>query len=72
VGDWRVSVLADWARAIHQIVKQHESAGERFDLPAGEFPRLWPIVQAHDEPRVEPEEFARVLKDGSSMAVAAS
>jgi hypothetical protein len=30
------------------------------------------IVQAHDEPRVEPEEFARVLKDGSSMAVAAS
>ncbi|MBT7593547.1 MAG: hypothetical protein HN559_01510 [Gemmatimonadetes bacterium] len=124
--DWRVSVLADWAREIHQIVKQHnpqalvgnyqvawkdeDLAGVRrrclgldfsalspyvdvfspmiyhgrsgktpeyvreyvdyfaahFDLPADGFPRLWPIVQAHDEPRVEPEEFARVLKDGSS------
>jgi hypothetical protein len=28
----------------------------------GQFPRLWPIVQAHDEPRIEPDEFARVLE----------
>jgi hypothetical protein len=29
---------------------------------AGRYPRLWPIVQAHDEPRVSPEEFAEVLE----------
>ncbi|MBT6146125.1 MAG: hypothetical protein HOH74_11880, partial [Gemmatimonadetes bacterium] len=39
---------------------------EQYNLPADGFPRLWPIVQAHDEPRIEPEEFARVLTDGSS------
>ncbi|MBT3345145.1 MAG: hypothetical protein HN712_05865 [Gemmatimonadetes bacterium] len=124
--DWRVSVLADWARQIHEIVKEHNPQalvgnyqvawkdedlagvrrrclgldftalapyvdvyspmiyhgrsgktpeyiaeyvdyfGEQYNLPADGFPRLWPIVQAHDEPRIEPEEFARVLTDGSS------
>ncbi|OGG43271.1 MAG: hypothetical protein A3F84_12875 [Candidatus Handelsmanbacteria bacterium RIFCSPLOWO2_12_FULL_64_10] len=28
------------------------------------FPRLLPIVQAHDEPRIEPEEFEKVLRYG--------
>jgi len=30
----------------------------------GKYPRLWPIVQAYDEPRIPPEEFARVLEYG--------
>ncbi len=30
----------------------------------GKYPRLWPIVQAHDEPRISPEEFGRVLEYG--------
>lgn len=30
----------------------------------GEFPRLWPIVQAHDEPRIESAEFEQVLRYG--------
>ena len=33
---------------------------------AGRYPRLWPIVQAHDEPRIEPEEFGQVLQYGLS------
>jgi hypothetical protein len=31
---------------------------------AGKYPRLWPIVQAYDEPRISPEEFGRVLDYG--------
>ena len=27
-------------------------------------PQMWPIVQAHDEPRVSPDEFERVLRYG--------
>ena len=30
------------------------------------YPKLWPIVQAHDEPRIEPEEFEKVLHYGLS------
>ena len=30
----------------------------------GQYPRLWPIVQAHDEPRIPAAEFARVLEYG--------
>jgi hypothetical protein len=30
----------------------------------GKFPQMWPIVQAHDEPRVSPEEFEKVLRYG--------
>jgi hypothetical protein len=33
---------------------------------AGRFPRLWPIVQAHGEPRVPVDELARVLDYGLS------
>ncbi len=122
--DWRVSILVDWAREIHQIVKTHnpralvgnyqvawkdedlggvrrrcpgldiaamapwvdvfspmiyhgrggkspeyvrdyvEYFSERFSIHREGSPRLWPIVQAHDEPRIEPEEFARVLEYG--------
>jgi len=32
----------------------------------GQYPRLWPIVQAHDEPRISPEEFEQVLRYGLS------
>lgn len=31
---------------------------------AGAYPQIWPIVQAHDDPRVTPEEFERVLTHG--------
>lgn len=30
----------------------------------GAYPRIWPIVQAHDDPRVSPEEFEQVLRHG--------
>lgn len=30
----------------------------------GTYPQLWPIVQAHDDPRVSPEEFEQVLEYG--------
>ncbi len=30
------------------------------------FPKIWPIVQAHDEPRIEPDEFEKVLQYGLS------
>ena len=30
----------------------------------GRYPRVWPIVQAFDEPRVTPEEFEKVLRYG--------
>ena len=30
------------------------------------YPRIWPIVQAHDEPRISPEEFEQVLRYGLS------
>jgi hypothetical protein len=122
--NWRVHVILDWARQIHQIVKAHnpdalvgnyqvawkdEDLGgvrrrclgldiaamapyvdvyspmiyhgrsgktpeyvrdyvayfsDHFAIKRGGLPRLWPIVQAHDEPRIEPEEFARVLRYG--------
>lgn len=32
----------------------------------GQYPRLWPIVQAHDDPKVSAEEFERVLRYGLS------
>ncbi len=31
-----------------------------------QFPKVWPIVQAHDEPRIEPDEFEQVLRYGLS------
>lgn len=124
--DWRVSVIADWAREIRQIVvelrpqalvgnyqvawKDEDLGGVRrrclgLDFNAllpyvdvfspmvyhgrsgktpeyvreyveyfsehypiqtepGKYPRLWPIVQAYDEPRISPEEFGRVLEYG--------
>ena len=30
----------------------------------GRYPTFWPIVQAHDEPRITPEEFEKVLRYG--------
>ncbi len=124
--DWRVSVLVDWAREFHSIVKEirpdalvgnYQAAwkdedfwgarrrclGLDFDALApyvdvfspmpyhgrsgmpleyvrdyveyfsthhnifiepGKYPRLWPIVQAFDSPRVEPKELATVLEYG--------
>lgn len=124
--DWRVSVLVDWAREFHSIVKEirpqalvgnYQAAwkdedfwgarrrclGLDFDALApyidvfspmpyhgrsgmplsyikdyveyfsqrhqvytepDHYPRLWPIVQAYDEPRVEPEELATALAYG--------
>lgn len=124
--DWRVSVLVDWAREIHDLVKElrphalvgnyqvawkdedlggvrrrclgldftalapyvevfspmvyHGRSGKtpeyveeyieyfsaRYPVQTapGKYPRLWPIVQAYDEPRISPEEFARVLEYG--------
>lgn len=122
--DWRVSVIVDWAREIHGIVKElrpgalvgnyqaawkdedlggvrrrtlgldfkamapyvdvyspmiyHGRSGkspeyireyvhyfsERYPISQkpGEYPKMVPIVQAHDEPRIEPEEFEQVLR----------
>ncbi|MBX3742151.1 MAG: hypothetical protein KF712_14230 [Akkermansiaceae bacterium] len=31
---------------------------------ADSYPQMWPIVQAHDDPRVSPEEFGKVLRYG--------
>jgi len=42
-----------------------EYFSDRF-IGGGGTPRLCTIVQAHDEPRIEPEEFARVLGYGLS------
>ena len=40
--------------------------GEKFDMQTrpGVYPQVWPIVQAHDEPRITPEEFEKVLQYG--------
>lgn len=40
--------------------------GEKFDMQTqpGRYPQVWPIVQAHDEPRITPEEFEQVLRYG--------
>ena len=124
--DWRVSVLVDWAREFHSIVKEirpdalvgncqaawkdedfwgarrrclgldfealapyvdvfspmpyHGRSGmpleyvrdyaeyfsTRYDIATepDKYPRLWPIVQAFDSPRVEPKELAAVLEYG--------
>ena len=45
-----------------------EYFGERVDVKTtpDEYPKLWPIVQAHDEPRISPEEFEKVLEYGLS------
>ena len=32
----------------------------------GKYPRLWPIIQAHDEPRISPAEFETVLRHAMS------
>jgi hypothetical protein len=42
--------------------------GSRYPIRTepGSFPQLWPIVQAHDEPRISPEEFEQVLRFGLS------
>ena len=50
-----------------EYVRQYiEYFSETYDVHTepGRFPRLWPIVQAHDEPRISPEEFGRVLEYG--------
>ena len=124
--DWRVSVIVDWTREMHGIVKAarpnalvgnyqcpfraedlggvlrrclgldfeamkpyvdvyspmvyHGRMGQppevvkdyveyfsaRYDVKTaqGEYPRLWPIVQAHDDPRVSPQDFEKVLRYG--------
>jgi hypothetical protein len=124
--DWRVSVIVDWAREFHGIVKElrpdalvgnYQAAWKDEDLGGvrrralgldfvamepyvdvyspmiyhgrsgkspeyvkeyahyfsknhpiskepGEFPKMIPIVQAHDEPRISPEEFEKVLRYG--------
>ena len=52
-----------------EYVKRYvESFGERHDVKTGPqgSPKLWPIVQAHDEPRVSPGEFETVLRYGLS------
>ncbi len=43
-----------------------EYFGDRFDMQTrpGRYPQVWPIVQAHDEPRIEPDEFEQVLRYG--------
>ena len=46
-------------------VKEYvEYFGQRLTIQTepGKYPRLWPIVQAHDDPRVSPEEFETVLR----------
>jgi hypothetical protein len=122
--DWRVSVLVDWAREFHSIVKEirpqalvgnYQAAWKdedfwgarrrclgldfdalapyvdvfspmpyhgRSDMPTsyvrdyveyfsqrhtvytekGRYPRLWPIVQAYDEPRISGAELEQVLE----------
>lgn len=124
--DWRVSVLVDWAREFHSIVKEirpdalvgnfqaawkdedfwgarrrclgldfnalapyvdvfspmpyhgrsgmlpeyvreyveYFSSRYRVYTDPDRYPRLWPIVQAFDSPRVEPEELESILEYG--------
>ena len=39
---------------------------KRLDIKPGEFPKVWPIVQAYDDPKViSPEEFGMVLRYGA-------
>jgi hypothetical protein len=50
-----------------EYVKDYvEYFSERYPVQTDpdKFPKLWPIVQAHDEPRIEPEEFEKVLRYG--------
>jgi hypothetical protein len=41
---------------------------ERYPIQTepGKYPRLWPIIQAHDEPRITPAEFETVLRHARS------
>jgi len=42
---------------------------KRLDIIPGEYPKVWPIVQAYDDPEpVSPEEFGRVMRYGSGAA----
>jgi len=50
-----------------EYVKEYiEYFSEQYDAqPAPDkYPKVWPIVQAHDEPRITPEEFEKVLRYG--------
>ncbi|MEW6749685.1 MAG: DUF6259 domain-containing protein [Candidatus Latescibacterota bacterium] len=45
---------------------EYFSQRHRVHTEPGKYPRLWPIVQAYDDPRVTPDELATVLEDGLS------
>ncbi len=48
-----------------EYVKEYvEYISERLPIQTepGKYPRLWPIIQAHDEPRISPAEFETVLR----------
>ena len=50
-----------------EYVKDYvEYFSERYNVQTDPeaYPKLWPIVQAHDEPRITPEEFEAVLRYG--------
>ncbi len=50
-----------------EYVKEYiEYFSERYDVQTepDKYPKLLPIVQAHDEPRITPEEFEKVLRYG--------
>ena len=50
---------------VEEYVEYFSQRHQVFTAP-GRYPRLWPIVQAHDEPYIPPEELARVLEYGLS------
>ena len=40
---------------------------KRLDIEPGTFPKVWPIVQAYNDPNViSPDEFERVLEAGTA------
>ena len=44
---------------------------KRMDIKPGTFPKVWPIVQAYDDPRpISPEELGEVLGYGSACGAA--
>jgi hypothetical protein len=56
----RMGKTADWVK------ENIEWFSKRLDIKPGSFPKVWPIVQAHNDPNViSSEEFEKVLQHGA-------
>jgi hypothetical protein len=57
----RMGKNPDWVK------ENIEWFSDRLDIKAGTFPKVWPIVQAYNDPTViSAEEFAKVLRNGTA------